>query len=134
MLDKLESHFYLKQMSSSFTVNPLSHDHDLQSILAQCVEPLELSPAKKPKKRSQLSSSLQMMDCSVLENWRTPNHPHSSFLNKLKLSQSQDNSCGSEYQKLMMDVRDSYTARGGIMQDMVDNKNNISNNELRNYL
>ena len=114
ILDQLESHFYHKQMSNTFSLPLITNNQEIQSILEK-IKPPKFSPCKKSGTRH--IERMPKWDPTSLESWRFPDRAEKNFVNTLKSFEKMETSQQSEYFKLMMSVRDSYTARPGIVAE-----------------
>ena len=111
ILDTIESHFYLKLLSNTFSLPVITNYEEIRSIIDQFAPP-KFSPSKNSSLRN--IDSLPKWDPSSLESWRVPDVAKNSFVNNVKTVITNDTSQQSEFYKMMMSVRDSYTARAGI--------------------
>ena len=67
-------------------------------------------------------SEITNFDVSTLENWRVPNNSDSSLLENLKTCLAKSGGVQSDYHKLMLSLRQSYTSRSGLKFDREEKK------------
>ena len=111
ILDTIESHFYLKLLSNTFSLPVITNNEEIRLILEQ-FSPPKFSPSKKSSQRN--FDNLPKWDPTSLESWRVPDVAQNSFVNTVKSEVTNETNQQSEFYKMMMSVRDSYTARAGI--------------------
>ena len=95
ILDTIESHFYLKLLSNTSSLPVITNNEEIRSIIDQFAPP-KFSPSK--------NSSLRNIDSL----------PKSSLESSESSRRVQERFQQSDFYKMMMSVRDSYTARAGI--------------------
>ena len=117
ILDTVVSKYYLNRLSNTFSLPVISNNQDILS----CIDKLNCHPKYKPPKLSPCKKSghknmksLQKWDPTSLESWRVPDMAESNFVNNVKSAVNGETNQRSEFYKMMMSVRDSYTARAGI--------------------
>ena len=121
----VDSHFYHKQLSQTFSVPAISNNPELQSLIAT-MEPFRFKPSKVSQKKS--VQALSHFDVSSFEHWRVPSDPNKTVFESLKqLRKSFEQP--SAYHKLMLDVRTSYTARSSLKVDNTNENNTETNTE-----
>ena len=102
-LDKVESHFYHKQMSHQSSTSMKEVSSELETILGN-IASLQLRKSESPIKSK--PSLVRGFDFSSLEPWRVPNNTNPSFLEKICITK--------ESQNWMLRVRESYNSSTGI--------------------
>ena len=110
-MDRVESHFYHRQLSNTFSVPVIPNNEEVQLAIEESnVEPLKFSPIKKVKKVH--PRPFEKFDTSALESWRVSDTAAKGFVEELKEAElAGAGQHGSQLHKLMLSVRESYTAR-----------------------
>ena len=113
-MDKVESHFYHLLLSLETFTPTVTLTEEINTLFDD-IKTLQFSPSKESVLPTKPTTS--QFDVSTLNNWRLPDLPTTQVLSSLKTANYSLTSQNSTYHKLMIQVRESYTSRGVVMEE-----------------